>query len=71
MWNSVDAPRKNYSVWRAYHCYLGFILDPDENFLVPFCFNLVLFSWTAPDKTPVYDPGTCRRGTLERPYALR
>ena len=39
-WNSADAPGKNYSVWRAHHCYLRFILDPEEDPLVSFRFNL-------------------------------
>ena len=42
-WNCVDAPRKNYSVWRAHHCYLRLVLDPEEDSLVSLRFNLDIF----------------------------
>ena len=37
--NSADVPRKNSSVWRAHHCYLRFVLDPEENPFVPLRFT--------------------------------
>ena len=54
---------KNYAVWRAHHCHLRFLFDPEEDPLVPVGFNLDLF-WTAPGRTPFLTKGHIDVGLL-------
>ena len=55
-WNSADATGNNCSVWRAHHCYLRFIFDPEEDLLA----LTWIFSWTSPGRTPFLTKGLSR-----------